>query len=398
MTDDSVRDQYEAFPYPERDPDDERKRLITGSPSKPEEIDHFIFDGSRDWSAPFRVLVAGGGTGDGLIQLATRLAEAGRSAEITYLDLSSSSRKVAEARAAVRGLSGITFLTGSLLDAPELGQFDYIDCCGVLHHLPDPAAGTTALAAALAPGGGIGFMVYAPYGRSGVYPLQEAYNTLFGDLPPEEKLSAAKAVQERLPAGHPFRLNPHLGDHHTSDAGFFDLLLHSRDRAYSVADLLSLLDAGGLSLSGFCQPVRYDLSRFAARPDGMPREETWALAEALSGTIKTHVGYAVHKSESRGPASWTTGDKVPVLQGDPRQVARAVAKTGRLPLKLDGISAEMRLPKDAARIFSALDGRRSLAEIGAGTGIDPVAFRTLWARLAPLSDWGLLHYSNLNRV
>ena len=26
-----VREQYEAFPYPERDPEEERKRLITGS-------------------------------------------------------------------------------------------------------------------------------------------------------------------------------------------------------------------------------------------------------------------------------------------------------------------------------------------------------------------------------
>ena len=242
---DAVRDQYEAYPYPERDPSDERKRLIVGSPSKPEEIDHFIFGGARDWSKPLRALVAGGGTGDGLIQLAQRLTDAGRSFEITYLDLSAAARDVAEARAKVRGLQGITFRTGSLLEAPDLGPFDYIDCCGVLHHLPDPVAGATALASALAPGGGIGFMVYAPYGRSGVYPLQEAYTTLFGNLPAQEKLKAAKAVQARLPAGHPFRRNPHLGDHQASDAGFFDLLLHSQDRAYRVSELLESVEPRG---------------------------------------------------------------------------------------------------------------------------------------------------------
>ena len=40
MTDDRVREQYEAYPYPPRDPRDETKRLIEGSPSHRLEIDH----------------------------------------------------------------------------------------------------------------------------------------------------------------------------------------------------------------------------------------------------------------------------------------------------------------------------------------------------------------------
>ena len=67
---DPVKRQYEAYPYPDRDPADEAKRLITGSPSDPPEIDHMLFGGVRDWRAPFRALVAGGGTGDGLMLLA----------------------------------------------------------------------------------------------------------------------------------------------------------------------------------------------------------------------------------------------------------------------------------------------------------------------------------------
>jgi methylase of polypeptide subunit release factors len=112
-----VEAQYEAYPYPERDPADEAKRLIVGSPSHPVELDHYLFAGRRDWSAPFRALVAGGGTGDALIQLAQVLASAGRAAKITYLDLSTAARGVAEARAAARGLTNIEFHTGSLLDA-----------------------------------------------------------------------------------------------------------------------------------------------------------------------------------------------------------------------------------------------------------------------------------------
>src|ERR1700757_4994232 len=126
--DKTVRAQYEAYPYPARDPRDEAKRLISGSPSHPLEIDHYLFAGRRDWSRPFRALVAGGGTGDATIMLAQGMADRDCPAEIVYLDLAQSSRRIAEARAAQRGLTNIRFVTGSLLDAPSLGRFDYIDC------------------------------------------------------------------------------------------------------------------------------------------------------------------------------------------------------------------------------------------------------------------------------
>ncbi|MEL7348231.1 MAG: class I SAM-dependent methyltransferase, partial [Pseudomonadota bacterium] len=191
LPDDPVAAQYEAFPYPARDPAEEAVRLIEGSPSHPVEIDHFVFGGKRDWSQPFRALVAGGGTGDGLVMLAQRLADIGCPAEITYLDMSAAARAVAEARIAARGLS-VRFLTGDLRQAPALavaeGAFDYIDCCGVLHHLDDPDSGFAALAEALSPQGGMGLMVYAPYGRTGVYAMQAAFGALLAGDPPQEQV------------------------------------------------------------------------------------------------------------------------------------------------------------------------------------------------------------------
>ena len=44
---DPVQDQYDAYPYPARDPADERTRLITGSPSNLDEINHYVFAGSN---------------------------------------------------------------------------------------------------------------------------------------------------------------------------------------------------------------------------------------------------------------------------------------------------------------------------------------------------------------
>ena len=395
-----VRSQYEAYPYPARDPADEAKRLITGSPSHPLEIDHYLFSGVRDWSRPLRVLVAGGGTGDGLIQLAQMMANLRRPCEITYVDLSTASRRIAEARAKTRGLSGIRFVTGSLLEAGALGPFDYIDCCGVLHHLPDPAAGFAALRAALAPdapqeGGGLGFMVYAPYGRSGVYPLQAAFDALLGGLEPEERLPRARKIMAELPAGHPFARNPNLGDHEDSDAGFYDLLLHSQDRAFSVPELLEVLDSEGWALGGFTVPALYDLARIAPVPDHLDPSAQMAVAEQLRGTIKTHVAYAVPKGGSHAPPKEPPGALIPHLKGvQAAPLAQAIAK-GRAPkLNFAGIDAVLSLPKEAAPLIAAIDGRRSVAEIIAGAGLDPVGGRAIWSRLhKELGDWGLMLYS-----
>lgn len=392
-----VKAQYEAYPYPERDPMDEKKRLVTGSPSHPLEVDHFLFQGRRDWSKATRILVAGGGTGDALIQLSQVLTSAGRPYEITYIDLSTASREIAEARAKVRGLTGIRFLTGSLLDAADYGPFDYIDCCGVLHHLPEPQAGFDALAIALAPGGGIGLMVYAPYGRSGVYPLQQAFGALLDELAPEEKLQAAQEMFKRLPEGHPFRRNPHLVDHEQSDAGFYDLLLHSQDRPYSVAQLSDSLTKAGLTWIGVPQPALYDLSRFADPPGGMGTAEKMALAEKLDGTIKLHIVYA-GRAETPGIALGQGAD-IPHLKGvSAKALAEKVAKTGEIGVTLNGARHKVAIPKGAGRLIAGVNGQRSLTEIQSALRLDDLAWRALWRPTErALTQYGLLLYSHLLR-
>ncbi|WP_324753586.1 class I SAM-dependent methyltransferase [Roseovarius sp. Pro17] len=395
-----VKSQYEAYPYPARDPADEAKRLITGSPSHPLEIDHFLFGGRRDWSQPLRVLVAGGGTGDGLIQLAQMMAQLRRPCEMTYVDLSVASRRIAEARAEVRGLTGIRFVTGSLLDAADLGVFDYIDCCGVLHHLPDPAAGFAALRAALAPeaaelGGGLGFMVYAPHGRAGVYPLQAAFGALYEGLAPEERLKAARSLVAALPAGHPFARNPNLGDHKDSDAGFYDLLLHSQDRAFDVSELLQVLEVSGWALGGFTIPALYDLARIAPVPDHLTAAQRMAVAEQLRGTIKTHVAYALPLGAARLPATGRDRASIPHLKGvQAGPLAQAIARGATPKLNFGGIEAALSLPKEAAPLIAAIDGRRSIAQIMQTTKLDPIQAGALWAKVhRELGDWGLMLYS-----
>ncbi|WP_281857583.1 class I SAM-dependent methyltransferase [Litoreibacter halocynthiae] len=391
-----VKAQYEAYPYPERNPEDEKKRLITGSPSHPLELDHHLYGGQRDWTGKTRILVAGGGTGDALIQLAQILTSAGKKHEIIYIDLSEASRKIAEARVRVRGLRNITFVTGSLLDAPDYGPFDYIDCCGVLHHLPDPQEGFNALAAALAPEGGIGLMVYAPYGRSGVYPLQEAFGTLTKELPPKEQLVRAKAMFEALPDSHPFKLNPNLVDHKQSDAGFYDLLLHSQDRPFKFDQLVAALNSAGLALAGVPQPYLYDLSRFAPRPDSMDDVEAMALAEKLDGTMKSHVVYARPSGAVQRQAG-QDDRSIPHLKGvSGAAVAKAVAAKGQIPVTLNGVKHVVKIPKQAAAVLAGVDGRRDLATLKAGSGLDGLAWASAWPEASrKLEQFGLLLYSRL---
>ena len=399
MSSDDMQTQYEVFPYPARDPDDEARRLITGSPSQPVEMDHWLWGGARDWSRPLRALVAGGGTGDGLIQLAQLLSDAGRDYAITYLDMSTAARAIAEKRAAARGLGGITFVTGSLLDAADHGRFDYIDCCGVLHHLPDPQAGFDALAGALAPGGGIGLMVYAPLGRSGVYPLQSAFSTLFQGLAPAERLARAKAVFKTLPPGHPFNTNPHLVDHRQGDAGFYDLLLHSSDRPFTIAELLGALDAAGLQLAGVPEPALYDPANLLPDgiqlPDGLSEAARMALAENLRGTFKTHVIYAVPQCARIAPPMGKP-DAVPHLRIPPRGLAQAVAQKGAVRLTAGGARITLSLPKSAARLIAMADGKTSLATIRARAGLDAIGFAAAWRPVErALCGYGQMHYSGI---
>ncbi len=398
---DPVRRQYETYPYPERDPADEAVRLIEGSPSHPVEIDHFLFGGRRDWTQLFRALVAGGGTGDGLIMLAQKLADIGCPAEVTYLDMSGASRAVAEARAAARGLDAIRFVTGDLLTAAEHGPFDYIDCCGVLHHLPEPDAGFRALEQALAPGGGIGMMVYAPYGRTGVYPLQGAFGRLFAGDAPEDQVRLARTALEALPRTNWFARNGLLGDHRGSDAGLYDLLLHSRDRPYAVGELGAALGRAGLAPVSFLEPARYDPLRYlprgpeiAERVKALEPLEKAALAEQLSGNMKTHIVYAARPGEG-GEAQPSRAGAVPHLKGAaPAALARHVAAKGGFSVNADGLDYAIDLPRATAPLIGAIGAGRSLGDIAAAVRLDWLAFAAAWGPVhRGLTGFNLLHYS-----
>jgi SAM-dependent methyltransferase len=373
---DDVRAQYEALPYPARDPRDEAIRLITGTPSHILEINHYLFAGRLNFTRPFRALVAGGGTGDACIMLAQQLADRHCPAEVVYLDLSTASREICEARAKARGLRNIQFLTGSLLDLPTMnvGLFDYIDCTGVLHHLPDPDAGMKALASVLLPEGGVGVMLYGQYGRSGVYPLQELLRTI---APPsmalEDRIAMAKRLIRFLPTTNLFRRNPYLNDHVTGgDAGIYDLLLHSCDQAYTVPEVGKLATDAGLRVVAFLEPVldavQLDVEILELGIKIFPLRQATLGAERLSGNLRTHVFYATRAGFDTVARPEDTS-AIPVLRDmDAQKLADGLQPGSPLVANLDGFPWRAQLPALAPRIISQFDGRRTVAEIYTSLG------------------------------
>ena len=372
--DTGVRAQYEAHPYPARDPKDEVKRLVEGSPSHLLELKHYLFAGGRAMPKKLRVLVAGGGTGDATIMLAQHLKDAGWPAEIVYLDISDASRAIASARADARGLGTIRFIGGAIEELATLapGPYDYIDCCGVLHHLVYPAGALSILAAQLAPAGGMGIMVYGELGRSGVYETQAMLRAIGGDRPVAQRLDLARRLLKQLPATNRFRRNPAVADHLAGgDAGLQDLLLHARDRAYLLPELIELVGGAGLEIAALIEPWRYQPERFLNDPHLLKQLasldwlERAVFAEALTGNIKTHVAYLVRAGENAGRgASADDPSLIPVLKGfDGPALARGLKPGAGITVQADGLTLKLPLPARAGPILALVDGKRSIGEI-----------------------------------
>ena len=311
-----VAAQYEALPYPARDPVEEDARLIGTWLDDLDLINHRCFYGSRRFDAGFRILIVGGGTGDGTIFLAQQLRERGISnARVVHLDVSQAAIDIAQARAARRGLSGIEFVKSSLLDLPalELGTFDYINCVGVLHHLPDPEAGLQAILPSLAEDGAMALLLYARIGRLGVYQAQALLRQLLPLAPELSPLEACKQVLAKLPKTNwltrSAELHPDL--HFGGDAGLYDLLLHAQDRAYDVPEIYAWF-RDQMGLHPYFSDVHrgrlpYEPAQWLSEPHWQQSLATVSralreqIAETLGGDLVIHAFFATRAFDPHAP-------------------------------------------------------------------------------------------------
>ena len=321
-----VRKQYEEFPYPDRDPKEEYQRILLPYLSRMDAVNHHCFRGRQNFEN-FRVLVAGGGTGDNLISWAEQLRDK-KGSSVVYLDMSTTSANIAKERAKIRKLKNITWINDSILNIPSLGlgQFDFVECNGVLHHLKDPDEGLKALVSVLKPTGAMNLMVYAIYGRTGVYHMQNLMRLVNkGEEDPRQKVENTKTMLKQLPLHHWMNVSQKLRitvyTDMENDAGIYDLFLHDQDRAYNILEVHEWLERCGAKLCsepGYCYiqteylPETYIKdAAILEKIKKMPLRNQQAIGEALSGKITKHEFYAVPFAREDGAATVFDKELIP---------------------------------------------------------------------------------------
>lgn len=379
-----VRAQYEDFPFPLRDPRDEARGLIVTEQDCLAKINHFCFAGRQDFNGGFRVLVAGGGTGDHTIFLAEQLRD--HDATVTYLDISRTSMDIARERARMRGLDNIEWHHGSILDigALGLGPFDLISCTGVLHHLPEPERGIAALRGVLAPGGALSLMLYGRFGRLSIYAGQDLMRLVnAGVADAHARTRNARGILDGLPQTNWLLrggdrgaiLGSFLGD----ESNLYDTLLHEQDRAYNVTEIYEFLAGADLELVEFVSFMSsvpsfrylYDPMVWITDPalrrhvSTLPRPSQQAIAEAINCMITCHSFYAAPSAAGRiarpdGP------DMVPFfMYFDRDALLRGLRDAPGREFAVSYRHSTVRFVpgRYSAEIVTEIDGLRSLGEI-----------------------------------
>ncbi len=368
----AVRAFYEDHPYPPP-VDDLEKYRAWQDPQKRRAEYHLLWP-SRPFQEDHAILVAGCGTSQ-----AAKLAMRWPGARVTGIDFSETSVRRTDELKRKYKLDNLDVRQLSIERARELqAHFDQIVCTGVLHHLPDPDAGLGALRDLLAPGGAINLMLYAPYGRTGIYILQDFCRKL-GIAATDAEIRDLIVALKALPPGHPLQYLLQEAPDFRNEAALADALLNPCDRAYSVPQVFDFLRRGGLRFGRWVRQAAYSPGCGAmARLPQAPRirklrlDDQYAAAELFRGTMLRHSVIAHRNDDAPDGVERVSfaGDAwlayVPVRMPDTVIVReRLPAGAAAVLISQSHTYHDIYLPIDAteARILDAIDGERSVADI-----------------------------------
>jgi len=384
-----VRAFYEEHPYPPPVGDLDGYRRRWSDPQR-RRAEHHLHWPARPFGDRLSILIAGCGTSQ-----AAKHALRWPAARVTAIDFSAASVRATEALRRKHDLGNLQVRELPVERAPELGgSFDLIVCTGVLHHLADPDAGLAALRAVLAPGGSMHLMVYAPYGRTGVYMIQELCRRLGIQATAEELPELVRALAA-LPAAHPLAALLRTAPDFRDPAALADALLHPQDRAYSVPQLFDFLARGGLSFVRWLKQAPYSsrcgvLARLPHSPRiaGLSAPEQFAVAELFRGTMVRHSAIVARDDdrEAAAPISFageTWKGFVPIPLADTISVGERLPPGAAAVLINRGhTDPDLYLPIDdrEEHLYRAIDGVRTIGEIARGVGDGTAAFfeRLYW--------------------
>ena len=384
-----VGDFYESHPYPppvddldayRRTWDDRRRR-----------VDSFLFWPDQKFRADRSILVAGCGT-----MQAAHYAVRWPEARVVGIDVSERSIAFERELKKKHSLENLELHRLEIERAGELGErFDHVACTGVLHHLPDPAAGLLALRGALAPNGAMHVMMYAPFGRAGIYLLQE-YCRRLGMGWTSEELDELAVTLRALPRDHPIAPLLMRSPDFATKAGLADALLHPNDRAYSVPQFMEFLRGAGLAFGRWVRQAPYlpgcgapAQTPHRPRLAALPLEEQYAALELFRGTMVRHSAVAYlggasergHQADFSG-AAWL--DYVPMrLPGTTVVKEQLPAGAAAVLINRNHTDTDLYLPVDSERLrmFEAIDGEQTAGAISRSAGDRNPArdfFRQLW--------------------
>jgi SAM-dependent methyltransferase len=372
----AVREFYERLPYPRPlDSLDKYQRLWQDAGRR--RADYHLH-----WpAAPYRedrsILVAGCGTSQ-----AAKHAMRWPEAQVTGIDFSATSVRCTEELKRKYNLNNLQLHQLPVERVGELGtRFDQIVCTGVLHHLATPDAGLAALRDVLNPDGAMHLMVYAPYGRTGIYMLQEFCRRV-GIRATDEGIRDLITALGALPPGHPLQTLLRDAPDFRHEAALADALLHPQDRAYSVPELFDFIHANGLTFGRWVKQAPYSLHcgvmaklPQASRMARLPLAEQYAAVELFRGTMVRHsvVAYRNDSPVSQQPVSFE-GDAwvgyVPIRMSDTICVQeRLPAGAAAVLINQTHTYTDLVMPIDATekRMLDAIDGKGRVGEIAKRT-------------------------------
>ena len=378
---------YERHPYPQPVDDLAGARRIWDDQRR--RANSHLFWPDEPCRDDRSILVAGCGTSQ-----AAKYALRWPNAKVTGIDISPTSLAFTRKLQRKYGLENLEVRQLAVERAAELAApYDLVVCTGVLHHLPDPDAGLRALRDVLSPVGALNLMVYAPYGRAGVYLLQD-YCRRLGIGASAGEIRDLAASLRLLPADHPLAPLLRSAPDFREPAGLADALLHPQDRAYSVPQLLDFIGGAGLTFGRWVRQAPYSphCGALAASPhrrlfDKLSAEAQYAAVELFRGTMVRH-SVVAWRSDLRRPAPDFESDAW--LAYAPVRLPDTIAVRENLPAGAAAVLinpghayTDLYLPIDARQeaMLARVDGERSIAEIVGQTKDRPAArdfFQQLW--------------------
>lgn len=368
---DAVRAFYTAHPYPPPVENLDRARDEWQDANRHRADFHLLWP-DRPYRADIDILVAGCGTWQ-----AAKYAVCRPEARVTGIDVSTTSLDRTNELKRKYNLTNLAIEQRSIEEVGALARrFDLIVCTGVLHHLADPDAGLRALRSALEPEGVIYLMVYAPYGRTGIYMLQD-YCRRLGIGTSVGEINDLVSVVEVLPRHHPLMSILSASRDFQNPDAIADALLNPRDRSYSVPELLDAITANGLSFVRWYWQAPYlpQCGAMAKTPHAnrlrkMTEAEQYAAMELWRGTMTAHS--LIICRDDRAPRAPIAFDREHYKSYVPIRLPSTLCVQERLPAGAAGVLLNRSHPfhdlilpigVPEKRMFDAIDGRRTIEEI-----------------------------------